>query len=482
MPTMGDDAKQIRSFATAYAVIAFLILESLVVAQALLAYQDRFLTVAEMQSRGVREGLPFVAHLGMWCDLLLISGLSAYLISRYAHTWKLRWASLSLLAGILSASVMSYLYTYSSVPETHIQNHGLTIAGYVHLTYMALTIAVFTQFLLFTETASLRIIRIVCALLFIHVIFGTHMVLGAIKLIQPLDWYPIQPLNSPFGWVTVGFVGLVLAVCSFPAQSKFLALLLLNIAYTIFEFLTNQDPKTAEGYLKFLDYTCGIILATNYFFKQLTLTHLQGNQEWLATWLLALFAFKYFLSRVSVTQELAIGRSLFPSDRVPDDLQMKDRKSIAIQVYGFMLLYVVLGHCSDRIILASLIMTGIAAGDFRTRDLINENMRQRFADKRYAPEPDDPECKSIVAKRKIAEWYLFALPHLCKELGVLFGSAAAFCIALYGFIEGRNLNMAAYFTLFATHVLNEFITVWWRIDRYVRLKAVKKEPEIFEGS
>jgi hypothetical protein len=477
MVTGEDNISPNNRLAAGYAVISFFILDGLVIAQALLAHQDRFFTVAEMQSRGIREGLPFIWHFGMWGDLLVISGLSAYLICRYGRTWKPHLVCASLAAGLLAAALMSWWYTYSNVPETHVQNGSLTWAGYVHAVYMGLAIAVFTQALLFTESISSKVIRVVCAVLFIHVLFGTHMILGAIKLIHPLPWYPVQPLDSEFGRRTVAIVGVALAVRSFPQQ-------FLSIAFAGFEYMTGQNPKTAEGYLKFLDYTCGLILATSYFFKTLVLTQLQPNQQWMASALLLLFAVKYLLSRVSVTQEFAIGKSLFPVNRVPDDLQMKDRKSIAFQVYGFMLLYLLLGYVSEHVILASLIMAGIAIGDFRTRYLINENMRQRFADKQYEPEPDDPERGFITARREVAEWYLFRLPHLCKELGVFFGTAAAFCVSLYGFIKGRDLNEPAFYTLIATHLFNEAITFWWRFDRYLRLKAVnaKRPSEIFEGS
>ena len=64
---------------------------------------------------------------------------------------------------------------------------------------MAIVIAVFFQFLYFTDNVSPRLLRIVSLLLFVHVFIGTHMALGIIKLHYPLDWYPAQPLESYFG-------------------------------------------------------------------------------------------------------------------------------------------------------------------------------------------------------------------------------------------------------------------------------------------
>src|SRR5438128_1931099 len=83
--------------------------------------------------------------------------------------------------------------------------------------------------------------------------------------------------------------------------------------------------------------------------------------------LLLLIAIKYFLSRVSVKQELEIGKTLYPPGKVPDDLLPKTRVEITIRVFGFLALYAILGSVSDHIFWASLILTVIACNDYRTR-------------------------------------------------------------------------------------------------------------------
>lgn len=54
------------SFAWGPAIAAFICLEGLVALQAYFAYEDHFFTVAQMQERGVNQGLPFFWHFGMW--------------------------------------------------------------------------------------------------------------------------------------------------------------------------------------------------------------------------------------------------------------------------------------------------------------------------------------------------------------------------------------------------------------------------------
>lgn len=235
------------SFAWGPAIVALICLEVLVALQAFFAYEDRFFSVAQMQGRGINQGLPFFWHFGMWGDFFVISPLAAFLVGRYITRWWRRWLVVSLAIGFISAGAMSFLYTFSGIPEAHVQNHHLTLTGQVHLVYMAIAIAVFIQFLFFTENVSARLLGIVSVLLFIHVFVGTHMALGIIKLICPLDWYPAHPLESVFGWITVCAIGFGLAWRTFGLG---------RVLYP-----PNRHTKTAEQYLVFLDDVCKVVSA-----------------------------------------------------------------------------------------------------------------------------------------------------------------------------------------------------------------------------
>jgi hypothetical protein len=470
----GNGAKA-HSFAFGRAAVVFVAFECLVGLQALLAYQDHFLTVAQMQQRGVAQGLPFLWHFAMWSDLAIISPLAAYLVGKYGRRWSPLTMLMSLGIGLVLSASLHWLYLQSAMPETHVQNYALTPAGWVHAIYMGVAVGLFIQFFFFTDDVVQRVLGIVSVLVLIHVFIGNHMLLGLINLAFPQDWYPARPLKSIIGWSTVAAVALGLGLRYFASFSKAAGYFLIEMAFVVFEFLTGDNPRTTEGYLKFLDYVCGIALASTYFVKKVFWWELREGPDWGPLILFSFIALKYLLSRISVKQELAIGRSLFPPDRIPDDLRMEDRASIAKQVVGFMILYAVLGFVSDKIVLASLIMTGIACGDFRTRDLINENMRRIFADENYAPHPGEGNYETIFRRRDVARWYLFALPHLSKELACIEGCAAAFGIALYGYVNDTDLNLPAYAVLIGTQVLNEAITIWWRIDRFLRLNAIKKD-------
>jgi hypothetical protein len=492
-----DNDLERKPFGWVPAITTFVCLEFLVGLQAFFAYEDRFLTVAQMQGRGVSQGLPFVWHFGMWGDFLMVSPLAAYLVGRYIARWRTFWIGVPLGIGAIAAGVMSYFYTRSEVIEAHVQNHQLTSSGMVHLFYMAIAIAVFVQFLFFTKNVSVRLAGIVSALLLTHVFFGTHMVLGIIEFLRPADWYPAQPLESIPGWATVGAVGIGLGWRNVGLLSE-AGGILLAAAFFVFEFFTGKNAKKTGDFLLFLDAVCGLVLGTSYWFKAYVLESqpvpawmpsyvlpflASSVPPWIPSFLLLFVATKYLLSRVSVKQELAIGRTLFPPKRIPDDFDLKNRKAVALQVVGFMAIYLVLGWLTNYIILIAALLTVIAFFDFRTRDIINENMRDRLADEKYEPRRDesDYDYDAMLKRRKIAAWYLFALPHLGKELACIYGCAAAFGLALYGYLNAIDLSIAAYATLIGSQILNEVITMWWRFARFLRLRAVGDNPTLKLG-
>jgi hypothetical protein len=140
------------------------------------------------------------------------------------------------------------------------------------------------------------------------------------------------------------------------------------------------------GFLKLLDSVCGW-LAPLWFVGVVAsrLIHSEHfrNQEFssivldegLPIFLIGLFGLLYFFSRHSAKKEIAIGRTLFPLGRLPNDLQPQDRKWIAAEVIGFVALYMALAYYADYIIVVSFCMFIIACIDLNTRRQINERMR-----------------------------------------------------------------------------------------------------------
>jgi hypothetical protein len=253
--------------------------------------------------------------------------------------------------------------------------------------------------------------------------------------------------------------------------------------YRQYLFWTVQDDRSAEDFLKLLDSICGWLAPlwfVGVFASRLFQSDYFRNREFtllilhegLPLFLIALFGLIYFLSRHSAKKELAIGKTLFPPGRLPNDLQLKDRMSIAIQVGGFVALYMVLAYFADHIMVVSFCMFVIACIDFNTRRQINERMRRYFSDPQYAPSPNE---RGIQARRAVATWFLFDLPHLWKEAGRILGCAVALAISVSSYVENKEQQAAlAYVVLIATMIINETITQRWRFARDRRLTAIQE--------
>ena len=484
------------SFSWRPAVAAFISLECLVAIQGFSAYRDGIFTVPQMREKGIDQGLPFVWHFGMWGDILVVSALVSYLIGRYCASWPVRWILLSLVIGLTSAGILSWLYTFSGTPEAHVQNHQLTGAGVFHLIYMAIVITVFVQFLFFTKNISVQLLRVTCVLLSAHVFFGTHMALGILSAIYPLDWYPDQPLKSAFGWITVAVVALGLtsrSVGRVAIISIFWSLSrhLIQAVKSLFDFLVFcwegvlDNVKSAAGYLRLLNLLCGFVgfgwfvnviryrLQVSESLKDGDWASFASSGEGLSLLLVLVFWAKYSFSRQSAKRELEIGKMLFPKGRIPDDWQVKDRIIVTLQVVAFLALYMVLAWSTNDIRLSAVFMFVIAAFDLHGRYLINKNMKRYFSDSRYAPRPEEPDSEVIEGRREVVRWYLFQLPYLWKEAGCMAGCGIAASLAIVGYLESADrLYGFAYVVLIVTLVLNEIITQGWRYQRERRLKAI----------
>jgi hypothetical protein len=460
--------------------LVFLVFEALVALQGVLAHRDSMLTIAEMHARGISQGLPFLWHLGMWGDALIVCPLAAFITGRYWSRWRAPDLQSAALIAIASSWALSWLFTFGTTPEAHVLDQHLTLTGWVHAVYMAAAFTVFLQFLFFTEQVSKFTLRVTSALLVLHVFLGTHMMLGVVQLVRPLDWYPAHPLASIPGWIMLGSLAIALAWLSFATAPMHACLNRLGgrvraVAIDLWCYTGGLDPRTDEGFLRFLDVLCGLLVATRF----LNLVYAEGidGADTLTIGLTVLVGAKYYLSRMSVTQELEIGRTLYPAepDRMPRELQMNDRAEIARRVFSFMLLYLALLWTTQYILVASAFLAVIAVIDYGKRYWINAQVLETFKDRRYKPLPTDSNAAAIDARRKIVIKYL-NLPHLRKEAVNAIGSMLAFAIALYGYFAPAETRVAASIILIATQTANEVVTQWWRVTRYYRLKELAESP------
>jgi hypothetical protein len=254
-------------------------------------------------------------------------------------------------------------------------------------------------------------------------------------------------------------------------------LYLLNIPY---------PTKNPEQYFKFLDRICAYV---NIGFYVPTITAWQDG-DYLPAITIAILSIIYYFSRLSVVQEIDIGRSLFPADRMPKELERTDRFWITAEVIVFMLSYAIVISVAHCILTASFFLLLIACVDFNTRRRINAGMKGYLRNPDYEPSPEERTYAVIMQHRTIAEWFLYELPHLKKEAGRVAGFALAFGIANYSYFEhaqnvtvtsyllgglhcaisGNSMNpepliVLSYAVTILTIFVNEWTTMKWRISR-----------------
>ncbi len=169
-----------------WSVFTFSILAVLL--QAVLAYRDYFFSVAQMQLCHADRGVPFDMHTGMWGDLFIITPLMALVVSKYAHFWDNTAMLWAVGAGVVLSLIMhcTYISAGNKFPEAHTHDGDLTAAGMVHLIYMGLAFAVIALFFFATPHPAAGDVRLVYALLMVHVVLGVHVPL---KLLAP-EWFP----------------------------------------------------------------------------------------------------------------------------------------------------------------------------------------------------------------------------------------------------------------------------------------------------
>lgn len=187
-----------------------------VLLQGMFAYWDDFLTPAQViQHRG--QGLPFLAHGGMWSDILLFAPLMAYILGTYGGIWSSVEIVSALILGLAASVLMHYLvYVPGAIvlPEAHAHDGAPTMAGYIHIVYMAIGLAVIALFYFVTPIVAFAEAATVSAVLFVHVVIGTHAPFKIFVRIAEPTWYPVGPIIDNPGLITLGIVGAVLVILS----------------------------------------------------------------------------------------------------------------------------------------------------------------------------------------------------------------------------------------------------------------------------
>lgn len=174
------------------------------------ASYDKMLSPEQMLKTGTEEGLPFVAHGGMWGDAFLTPWF-AYLTMRYSAGWSHDAVMLAGIAAFFATLAMHWVYTLGTIREAHVKDHKLTAAGTFHFLFMWGAFTLLVLYYAAAQNPDPRLMWWTTLILAIHVALGNHFMLG---LFAP-EWYPGKPLQSPVGWISVIGTAVLLSAWSY---------------------------------------------------------------------------------------------------------------------------------------------------------------------------------------------------------------------------------------------------------------------------
>jgi hypothetical protein len=178
-----------------FAILVFIF----VIIQGFLTWRDKFFSPDQMRSKGISEGLPFIAHLGMSSSIILLAPVAIQIMCSYSQYWSTSSIIYSLMAAAVISAAMCYSYTFAKLPESHVKNGRPTPAGYVLFLQMVMVITITILFFFYTVQVATTDAIIVLVSLMIHIFVSTHIPLGLAKV----EWFPVEPWRDWKTWATI---------------------------------------------------------------------------------------------------------------------------------------------------------------------------------------------------------------------------------------------------------------------------------------
>ncbi len=147
--------------------------------------KNNFLTEAQMKGRGITQGLPFLAHGGMWGDFFIISPIVFCIVCTYSCLWRPEQILFSVIVGIIASAILHHFYLLIETPESHVENGYLTLSGWIHFLYVIVVFSVLVLFYFFTPGMQYTHFIVASIFIIFHVLVSNHLIL---EIIQP-RWY-----------------------------------------------------------------------------------------------------------------------------------------------------------------------------------------------------------------------------------------------------------------------------------------------------
>lgn len=193
--------------------IAFLAVE------VVFAQRDGDLTPGQMGRKYTSYAVfvPFAAHFGMWSDLLILTPLLAFIVALFAAQWTVTEALSACAGGLMISLLFHWNYAQSSIPDSLTWRGGITRAGYVHVFYTALSLAILGLFFFATRGRSQTMTCAVAITLAVHVTVSGRVFLAVVnRLLLRRNWCPDQFGDWQQWAIVVGCYASIVGVAALP--------------------------------------------------------------------------------------------------------------------------------------------------------------------------------------------------------------------------------------------------------------------------
>ncbi len=188
-------------------------------------HQEGMFFPAQMRERFPHypKGLPAVAHGGLMDDPLLFSLIVAYIVGMHGQEWTINQITILGGIGLIGSIAMHYSYKLTPFPDPIAWTLvGFTHpAGWSHLFYMAAGLTVVGLGYFCSRLHMAEAILLSLGLL-IHVVIGTHLLLGWLNTVYMWEWCP-EFLQNKTAWVTCSGVCALLIGMSWYAAGGYAA-------------------------------------------------------------------------------------------------------------------------------------------------------------------------------------------------------------------------------------------------------------------
>lgn len=189
----------------------------LVVAEGFASYYiSKNFSPSQVMARWGQPGIAFVAHGGMWGDLILLPALMAWIITYYGSGWSTKQIVTMALVGfaITLGNHLLLMFTQRIPDPLGWQKEWWSIPIALHFVYMTTYVALAGLFY-FHSDVSVRAAVVVSTILGIHMACGTHIPLGILNIWYQWNWCP-EFLHTGAFVMQVG-IWAALAACTWAA-------------------------------------------------------------------------------------------------------------------------------------------------------------------------------------------------------------------------------------------------------------------------